>query len=194
MSGAGRASTLCESVRVLGFGGQYDTARTAQQSPEGRVADLAGQLPRTQRLLDSAADFTLEIGLGREQNAHPDVVILGPLDGAVVRRERAGRRVLLAAAQRDRDRRPRGCGIRVSFHREERVVGEWLAHQHSLTLELRSDGQSPPAASGISAATRSRTLYPVLRRPRHPAWRPRAAVPHSPGNSQRWLRHPSRPR
>ena len=116
-----------------GFGGE---------APSSEIALGCRHLASGERVGDASADLGFIAGLGGEEHPQPDDVAVA-LGGGVVRRERAGRRVLPAPAEGKGDRPARSLHILVALHGQDRIVGEHRTHP--------GDG-SRSAAAGVHGA------------------------------------------
>jgi len=110
--------------------------------PSGEIAVGCCDLAGGERVGDASPDLGFIAGVGGEEHPQPDDAAVA-LGGSVVRRERAGRRVLPAPAEGDGDRPSRSLGILVALHGQDRIVGEDGAH--------RGDG-TRSAAAGVHGA------------------------------------------
>lgn len=116
-----------------GFGGE---------APSGEIAVGCRHLAGGERVGDASPDRRFIAVLRGEEHPEPDDVAVA-LGGGVVRRERAGRRVLPAPAEGKRDRPSRSLEILVVLHDQDRIVSEHSTHP--------GDG-SRSAATGVHGA------------------------------------------
>jgi len=101
-----------------GFGGE---------APSGEIAVGCRDLAGGQRVGDASPDLRFIVGLRGEEHPEPDDVAVA-LGGGVMRRERAGRRVLPASAEGKGDRPSRSLEILVAGYGQDRIVGEHGTH------------------------------------------------------------------
>ena len=110
--------------------------------PSGEIAIGCRHLAGGERVGDASPDLRFIAGLRGEEHPEPDDVAVA-LGGGVVRRERAGRRVLRASAKGKSDRPSRSLEILVALHGQDRIMGEHGTHP--------GDG-TRSAAAGVHAA------------------------------------------
>jgi hypothetical protein len=131
-----RVSLLDELLGVLGLVGAQQAGLRTVQLPACGDAVRAGQAVPGQGCFDPAADFGLGRGFGGEEHAEPHLVA-GALRAGTVRRERAGRFMLLVPAERDGDGAARCPHVAARLHGHDSVVDECLAHRISIRPRRR---------------------------------------------------------
>ncbi len=110
--------------------------------PSGEVTAGGQDLAGRERVRDASPHLRFICGLRGEEHSEPDDVAVA-LGGGVVRRKRAGRRVLPTPAERHGDRPSRSAHILLALHGQDRVVSEDGTHL--------SDG-TRLAAAGVHGA------------------------------------------
>ena len=110
--------------------------------PSGEVTAGGQDLAGRERVRDPSPHLRFIAGLSGEEHSEPDDVAVA-LGGGVVRRKRAGRRVLPTPAESHRDRSSRSAQILLVLHGQHRIVGEDGTHL--------SDG-TRSAAAGVHGA------------------------------------------